>query len=299
MDHPSHRPHPKWIPPEKMTEHTPALRPKPHLTITPAGSNGGYWGDLWRFRELLGFLVWRDLLVRYKQTVIGVVWTVARPLATIVAFTMVFGKLANLPSSGVPYPLLVLTGVLPWQFFSQAFSDCGNSLVANAHVISKVYFPRLIVPISTILVCLSDHLILCGFLSLVLVWFAHSTRLADHLLAGDDRLDRTHGGRLRLHRGIDQCAVSRRAPSDPVRIAAWRLHFAGRLRHIDRACQMAAAVCVQPRRGLVDGYRWCILGTTDLIYPPSILITVAFAAATLVLGIRLFRRLEATFADVI
>ena len=282
-----------------MTEHTPALRPKPHLTITPAGSNGGYWGDLWRFRELLGFLVWRDLLVRYKQTVIGVVWTVARPLATIVAFTMVFGKLANLPSSGVPYPLLVLTGVLPWQFFSQAFSDCGNSLVANAHVISKVYFPRLIVPISTILVCLSDHLILCGFLSLVLVWFAHLPGwqiiflpamiiLTALTAAGFGFIAASISARYRDVRHLIPFALQLGVFISPVAYATsivpakWLPLFA-----------------LNPVVGLVDGYRWCILGTTDLIYPPSILITVAFAAATLVLGIRLFRRLEATFADVI
>src|SRR6266853_5756213 len=116
------------------------------LVIEAGRSEHHYWHDLWRYRELFYFLAWRDILVRYKQTVIGIAWSLLRPLLTMLVFTVLFGKLAGMPSGGVPYPLLVFAGMLPWQFFSNAFSESGNSLVANSNLISKIYFPRLIVP---------------------------------------------------------------------------------------------------------------------------------------------------------
>ena len=111
-----------------------------------------YWRDLWRHRELLIFLVWRDIIVRYKQTVVGTSWVLIRPLLTMLVFTFVFGRVANLESGGVPYSLVVLSGLLPWTFFASALSDCSNSLVGNAHLISKIYFPRLIIPLSSVVV---------------------------------------------------------------------------------------------------------------------------------------------------
>ena len=118
--------------------------------IIEAGSiESQYWKDLWRYRELFYFLAWRDILVRYKQTAIGITWALIRPFLTMIVFTVVFGQLAKLPDQGVPYPILVFAGMLPWQFFSNALGECSNSLVGNANLISKVYFPRLIVPTST------------------------------------------------------------------------------------------------------------------------------------------------------
>ena len=131
-----------------------------HEMIIKAGqSERHYWQDLWRYRELFFFLAWRDFLVRYKQTVIGIAWSLLRPLLTMLVFTIVFGKLAKLPSDGVPYPILVFVALLPWQFFSNAFTEAGNSLVDNSSMISKVYFPRMIIPVSAVIVGFVDSLI--------------------------------------------------------------------------------------------------------------------------------------------
>src|ERR1039458_6877044 len=130
-----------------------------------------YWQDLWRYRELFYFLTWRDLLVRYKQTFVGVGWSVVRPLLTMVVLTVVFGKLGKMPSGGVPYPLLVLCGMLPWQFFSTAMAESGNSLVQNSNLISKVYFPRLVITVSTVITSFVDFLISGIFLIVVMIWY--------------------------------------------------------------------------------------------------------------------------------
>ena len=129
------------------------------LIIEAGKSEKHYWADLWRYRELFYFLSWRDILVRYKQTVIGIAWSVIRPLLTMVVFTIVFGKLAKLPSGEAPYPVLVFTAILPWQYFANALSEASNSLISNQNMISKIYFPRIIMPTSTIIVSLTDFVI--------------------------------------------------------------------------------------------------------------------------------------------
>src|SRR5438046_2676381 len=129
------------------------------LVIEAGRTERHYWTSLWRYRELFYFLAWRDLLVRYKQTAIGIAWSVLRPVLTMVVFTLVFGKLAKLPSENVPYPILVFAALLPWQLFATAFAESGNSLVSNASLISKVYFPRLVIPASAVLVSLADFAI--------------------------------------------------------------------------------------------------------------------------------------------
>src|SRR6185503_10782356 len=129
------------------------------IVIEPGKNRTHYWKELWRFRGLFFFLTWRDLLVRYKQTALGVSWSLIRPLLTLVVFTFVFGKIAGLPNDGVPYPLLVCAALIPWQFFSNAFSESSQSLLVNSNLLTKVYFPRLIVPASAILVAVADFLI--------------------------------------------------------------------------------------------------------------------------------------------
>ena len=130
-----------------------------------------YWRDLWQYRELFYLLAWRDLLVRYKQTVVGVAWSLVRPLATMLILTFVFGKLSKMPSGGVPYPLLVFCGLLPWQFFSNALAESGNSLVSNSGLISKVYFPRMVVPASSVITSFVDFLISAVFLVALMIWY--------------------------------------------------------------------------------------------------------------------------------
>src|SRR3954468_2262740 len=141
------------------------------LVIEAGRTERHYWRDLWRYRELFYFLAWRDLLVRYKQTVVGVAWSIVRPFLTMIVLTVVFGKFAKMPSGGVPYPILVFCGMLPWQFFSTALSESGNSLVANSNLISKVYFPRLIIPAACVIISLVDFLISLAFLIALLVWY--------------------------------------------------------------------------------------------------------------------------------
>jgi lipopolysaccharide transport system permease protein len=128
------------------------------LIIEAGRGERQYWKDLWNYRELFYFLAWRDILVRYKQTVIGILWALIRPLLIMVVFTVVFGKLAKLPSEGVPYPILVFAAMLPWQFFANAFSESSNSLIGNVNLISKVYFPRLVIPASSVIVSFVDFL---------------------------------------------------------------------------------------------------------------------------------------------
>ena len=145
--------------------------------------------NLWRYRELLYFLAWRDILVRYKQTVVGVTWAVIRPLLTMIVLTIVFGRLAGMPSGGVPYPILVFCGMLPWQFFSTAGSETSNSLVGNSSLISKVYFPRMTIPASSVITSFVDFAISAGLLAILMIWYQYVPTV---------RLDRARKFELRI-----------------------------------------------------------------------------------------------------
>ena len=140
------------------------------LIIEAGRTEKQYWQDLWKYRELFYFLAWRDILVRYKQTAIGIFWALIRPFLTMVVFTIVFGNLAKLPSSA-PYPILVFAAMLPWQFFSNALTECSNSLINNANLVSKIYFPRLIVPTSSVIVSFVDFLISGMILLALMAWY--------------------------------------------------------------------------------------------------------------------------------
>lgn len=141
------------------------------IIITPNRIVGNYWRDIWRYRELFWFMAWRDTLLRYKRMTIGVAWAVLRPLLTMIVFTLIFSRVARLPSDGVPYPLLVFAGMLPWQFFATAFADAGNSLSNKETIITKVYFPRLIVPVSAIVVSLADLICALTVMVFLFVWY--------------------------------------------------------------------------------------------------------------------------------
>ena len=141
------------------------------IVIEPNKRRSNFWKDLWNYRGLFYFLSWRDILVRYKQTAIGILWSVIRPLATMVVFTIIFGKVAHLPSDGIPYILIVSAGMLPWQFFANAFSEASNSLIANSSMLSKVYFPRIIVPISSVMVSFIDLLISFVIMAVLMAWY--------------------------------------------------------------------------------------------------------------------------------
>src|ERR1700752_367331 len=144
------------------------------IIIEPGHYERNYWIDLWRYRELFRVLAWRDLAVRYKQTVIGAAWALIRPVITMIVFTVIFGRIAKLPSDGTaPYPLMVFAGMLPWTFFSNGLSEASNSLINNANLISKVYFPRLIVPTATVVAAFVDFLITFSILILLMIWYQY------------------------------------------------------------------------------------------------------------------------------
>lgn len=145
---------------------------QPELIIEAGRTERQYWKDLWRYRELFYFLAWRDILVRYKQTAIGIAWALIRPFLTMVVFTVVFGQLAKLPSPGAHYPILVFSAMLPWQFFAKSLSECSNSLITNSNLISKVYFPRLVVPTSAVVVVSFVYFMISGMILLALMaWY--------------------------------------------------------------------------------------------------------------------------------
>lgn len=268
------------------------------ITVEARGAERQYWKDLWRYRELFYFLAWRDILVRYKQTVVGVSWAVIRPLLTMVALTFVFGKLAKMPSGGVPYPILVFCGMLPWQFFAAAFAESGNSLVSNAGMITKVYFPRLVVPVSSVITSFVDFLISAVLMVFMMLYFGYMPGssllvlpafviLAFATAFGAGLWVSALMVRYRDFRYIIPFVVQFGLYVSPVGFSSsvvpdeWRLLYS-----------------LNPMVGVIDGFRWAILGDAN-VYWPGLWISVAGVALMIVSGICYFRKTERTFADVI
>ena len=269
------------------------------LIIEAGRTERHYWNDLWRYRELFLFLVWRDLLVRYKQTVIGIAWALLRPFLTMVVFTLVFGQLAKLPSDGAPYPILVFAALLPWQFFSNAFTDAGNSLVSNSSMISKVYFPRLIVPASAVIVGFVDFLISSVILAGLMIryGFAPDWRIltlpififiAFVAAMGAGLWFAALNVKYRDFRYIIPFIVQLGLYISPVGFSSnivpeqWRLLYS-----------------LNPMVGVIDGFRWAILGGNTSLYWPGLLLSLFLVLVILITGIYYFRKTEKTFADVI
>jgi lipopolysaccharide transport system permease protein len=269
------------------------------LVIEAGRTERHYWADLWRYRELFWFLAWRDLLVRYKQTAIGIAWAVLRPLLTMAVFTLVFGRLAGLPSENVPYPVLVFAALLPWQLFASAASEVGGSLVGNANMIAKVYFPRLIIPAGALIVSCVDFLISLVLLAAIMAWYGFVpdwrilalpifvlVALAAALGAGV--WIAALNVRYRDVRFVVPFAVQLGLYVSPVGFSSsvvpeqWRFVYA-----------------LNPMVGVIDGFRWSILGGAAQVYWPSLLISLVLISIVLVTGIAYFRSTEKTFADMI
>lgn len=268
------------------------------LVIEAGRAEQNYWRDLWRYRELLGFLAWRDIKVRYKQAVLGVAWAVLQPAVQTLLLTFVFGKLAKMPDGGVPYPLLVLTGLLPWQLFSSAFSGAINSLVGNSHLISKVYFPRLIVPLSALAVALVDMAILLVLtLPIVAVsGVAPTWRLlllplfivaALVIALGAGLWITALTVKYRDFRFITPFLLQIGLFVTPV---GYRTDFLPNWRDL---------LALNPLTGVVNGFRWCLLGGGMDFYVPGFLVSLAMAVLLLGTGLWYFRQTERQFADVI
>ena len=270
----------------------------PELVLEAGRASRNYWADLWRYRELLGFLAWRDIKVRYKQTTLGVLWALIQPAVTLAVFTFIFGKLAGMPAGNVPYPLLVLCGLLPWQLFSAAFSNASGSLVANTHLISKVYFPRLIVPLSSVAVALIDFAVVLVLLAALCVWwqFSPDWRVVFLPLFVILTLVTAVGTGLWLtaltvkyrdFRFVVPFLLQVGLFLSPVgfsttNLPTWR-----------------ALYSFNPIVGVIDGFRWCLLRGQPNLDPVNLAISVVMAALLLFSGLWYFRRTEQTFADVI
>lgn len=269
------------------------------LIIEPNRTASAFVKELIRYRELFYFLAWRDILVRYKQTVIGIAWSVIRPLLTMIVFSVVFGRLAKLPSEGVPYPILVFSAMLPWQYFANAMQESSNSLIAESRLISKVYFPRLIVPTSSVIVSAVDFLIslvLLGFLmlgygfapSINILFMPFFFVLATLSALGVGFWLSALNVKYRDFRYIVPFLVQFGMYISPVGFSSsvvpdrWRLLYS-----------------LNPMVGVIDGFRWCVQGTQDSIYLPGFAISVVVSVFLFWTGVKFFRRTERFFADFI
>jgi lipopolysaccharide transport system permease protein len=257
-----------------------------------------YWTDLWRYRDLFLILAWRDISVRYKQTIIGVAWAVLRPVLTMIVFTVIFGKLAKLPSDGeAPYALLVFAAMLPWSFFSSALSEASNSIIGNTNLISKVYFPRIIIPAATVVTAFIDFLISFGVLIVLMLyyhrapgwqilWLPFFIVVAFLASLGPGLWITALNVKYRDFRYVVPFIVQFGLYFSPVGFSSsivpekWRFVYG-----------------LNPMVGVIDGFRWCILGGTSLIYWPSFFLSLVVVVFFLWFGISQFRGMEKKFAD--
>jgi lipopolysaccharide transport system permease protein len=270
------------------------------LVIEPGRRELHYWQDLWRYRELLQVLAWRDLSVRYKQTAIGALWALIRPVLTLLVFTVIFGRIAKLPSEGTaPYPLMVFAGMLPWTFFSTGLAEASNSLVINANLISKVYFPRIIVPTATVVVAFADFLISFAMLIALMAWFGFAPGWQMLLLplfvvftflasTGPALWITSLNVKYRDFRYIIPFIVQFGLYVSPVGFSSsvvpqeWRFAYS-----------------LNPMVGVIDGFRWCILRGESPLYMPGLALSAGVMAFFLWFGLRRFRATERSFADLL
>lgn len=269
------------------------------LIIEAGKTERHYWKDLWNYRELFYFLAWRDVLVRYKQTVIGIIWAVLRPFLTMLVFTIIFGKLAKLPSGGAPYPIMVFAAMLPWQFFATSFSEAGNSLIANTNMISKVYFPRLVMPASSVIVCFFDFLISFVILLFLMLWYGFIPELRIITLP----LFVIVAFAASLAAGIWIAALNVRY-RDFRYIIPFIVQFGLYVSPVGFNSSIVPEkwlllYSLNPMVGVIDGFRWAILGDKYQLYLPGFLLSLSLITIILTTGIIYFRKTEKTFADVI
>ena len=282
----------RWLSARSKSEHV--------LVLEPGRAERHYWRDIWAYRELFMILAWRDVAVRYKQTVVGVLWALVRPLLTMIVFTVIFGRLAKLPTEGsAPYPVMVFAGMLPWYLFSTTLSESSNSLVSNANLIGKVYFPRVIVPVSSAVVALIDFVISLAILFALMLWYGFLpgwrvlllpafAGLAVLASLGPGLLITALNVKYRDFRYVIPFIVQLGLYVSPVGFSStivpdkWRLWYS-----------------LNPMVGVIDGFRWCILGGQSQLYLPGFILSLAVVATFLWLGVVYFRRTEQTFADLI
>ncbi len=271
------------------------------LIIEPGRTEKNYWKDIWQYRELFYILSWRDIKVRYKQTVVGAAWGVIRPLLTMIVFTFVFGKLANLSDkhSLVPYGIVVFAGLLPWQFFSTALTEASNSLIGNSNLISKIYFPRMIIPASSIITSLVDFGISFALMILLMFFYKYAPPVRILFLPLFVILA------FLMSFGIGLYVTALNVKFRDVRyIIPFVVQFGIYITPVGYSSQIIAQkysetarfwFSLNPMVGVIDGFRWCIAG--EPMYWPGFFASVVVILAFCVIGIRYFRRTEKTFAD--
>lgn len=270
------------------------------VIIEPGRAEQNYWRDLWRYRELFQVLAWRDVAIRYKQTLIGSAWAVIRPFLTMVVFTIIFGQLAKLPSEGrAPYALMVFAGILPWTFFANALSDTSGSLISNSNLISKVYFPRLIIPLAKIVAALIDFAISFGIFLVLMLWYQFLpswrivllpafTLIAILAAVGPGLWITALNVKYGDFRYVIPFVVQLGFYVSPVGFSSsivperWRLLYS-----------------LNPMAGVIDGFRWCLLGGAGRVYLPGLALSMLVGAGFLWLGLRQFRKTERTIADLV
>jgi lipopolysaccharide transport system permease protein len=274
------------------------------LLIEPGRAEKNYWRDLWRYRELFMMLAWRDVAVRYKQTVAGASWAIIQPLLNMIIMTVIFGKVAGLPSQGgAPYAIMVFAAMLPWQFFSNALSASSQSVVNNTGLISKIYFPRLIIPAGSIIVSLIDFFVACSILGALMAWYRFWPTW--HLLAllplmvlavaaamGPGLLLTALTVRYRDFRILIPFIVQFGMYVSPVAYSSDIIR-----RKLGETFFMFYSL--NPMVAVIDGFRWAILGGSQPFYWPGFWISIGLTIVLLIAGVWYFRKTERVFADVI
>ncbi|HNZ70480.1 MAG TPA: ABC transporter permease [Candidatus Dojkabacteria bacterium] len=270
------------------------------MTVIEANKSGKYyWRDLWTYRELFIFLAWRDILVRYKQTIIGVAWSILRPVITMIVLTVIFGRLAGLPSENIPYPILVYSALLPWNFFANSFSEGSNSLIANSNMLSKIYFPRIIVPTSTIVVNIIDTAIAFLILFVLMIYYNYFPNIniifmplffiiALVTTLGASYFISALNVKYRDFRFVVPFIVQFGLYISPVGFASTNIPENFRLLYY-----------LNPMAGVIDGFRWSLLRTDQELFIPGIALAILMSLVIFTIGLSYFRKTEKEFADVI
>jgi len=273
------------------------------IIIEAGKENITYWRDLWSNRELLYYLTLRDILIRYKQTLLGIAWGAFRPLLTIFVFTIVFGRIAHLSDNGVPYAIMVCCGILPWQFFSNSLNDASNSLLNNSDILSKVYFPRMIFPISAISISIVDFVISFGILCILMLCYSFTPAwtiiaipfflaIAFTTSLGAGFLISALNVRFRDFKFIVPFLLQLGLFISPVGYNS------------TTGCQIVpdkwkVLYYLNPMAGVIDGFRWSVIGSKAPLYLPGIYMSLAVSFFILFIGIRFFRKVEKNFVDII
>ena len=272
--------------------------------IEPGRAEKNYWKDLWRYRELFYILSWRDLKVRYKQTVIGVAWSVLRPLLTMAIFTFVFGRMANFKApDGVEYAVLVFAGLLPWQFFAAGLTEASNSLVGNERLISKVYFPRMIIPAASVITSLVDFFISLALMFVLMIWFRDVPSV--NLIFLPLFIVMAFFASFGVGLWLTALNVKYR---DFKHVVPFLVQIGLYLSPVGFTSDKASMIIpeklrvlyyLNPMAGVIDGFRWCFFGDKTPIYWNGMFLSLAVIIIFLLIGIRTFRKMEKSFADLI